>query len=258
MSDFFTQKPTLVLLHGWAAHSEFYRPLRAVLNPKMEIFAPDLPGHGAQSGWSPPPSIQDMATWLDQCLAEQKLESFVLVGWSMAALVVFDYIERFADERLKGFVCLDMTVKMLNDDNWDLGLYRTFDAAKNENALPYMRDNWPNYSKNIAKVFFAEGRQPNEQDAWMYEEVLKNSGEMMAAIWKSISEQDYRDLLPKIKVPALIVSGGKSQLYCRETADYLIDHIPDAELLVCENSGHAPHMEEPEQVAEAIQNRFYS
>ncbi|MFL0810630.1 MAG: alpha/beta hydrolase [Agarilytica sp.] len=257
MSQSIATMPTLVLLHGWAAHSEFYRPLQAVLNSEIPVLVPDLPGHGVQADWEPVPTIQDMADWLKHYLEENSVDSFIIVGWSMAALVAYDYIDRYADARLKGFVSLDMTVKMLNDDEWDLGLYRTFDARKNESAMPFMRDNWPKYSESIAKVFFAEGREPTEYDAWMHNEVLKNQGVTMAAIWQSISEQDFRPVLPNINVPVLIVAGGKSQLYCLEAAEYLVEHIPNAQLLVCEQSGHAPHIEEPERVAEAIHQCFY-
>ena len=67
----------------------------------------------------------------------------------------------------------------------------------------------------------------------------------MAALWRAITDADYRALLPSIAVPTLIVRGAESQLYGPGTAAYLQQAIPAAEIAAVAGAGHAPHLEQP-------------
>ncbi|MEZ5584400.1 MAG: alpha/beta hydrolase [Candidatus Competibacteraceae bacterium] len=46
--------------------------------------------------------------------------------------------------------------------------------------------------------------------------------------WASLSQSDYRDVLPTITVPTLLIFGAESTFYTLETAHYVHDHIPGA------------------------------
>ena len=48
------QGPPLVLLHGWAMHSEMWGPLLPRLARRFRVHAVDLPGHGLSV---PPPAF---------------------------------------------------------------------------------------------------------------------------------------------------------------------------------------------------------
>ena len=65
--------------------------------------------------------------------------------------------------------------------------------------------------------------------------------------WKSLTAADYRDVLPTITVPALLVYGGASNFYSTATAHYVRDHIPDARLHTYPDVDHAPHLWEKER-----------
>ena len=70
--------------------------------------------------------------------------------------------------------------------------------------------------------------------------------------WKSLTAADYRDVLPNITVPALLVYGGASNFYSAATAAYVRDHIPDARLHIYPDVDHAPHLWEKERFARDV------
>src|SRR6202007_3321734 len=42
--------PTLILLHGATCNGRMWDALRRGLDPKLQVLAPDLPGHGSRRG----------------------------------------------------------------------------------------------------------------------------------------------------------------------------------------------------------------
>src|SRR5205085_1214767 len=81
---------------------------------------------------------------------------------------------------------------------------------------------------------------------WASLQFARNNADAIAAIWASLIRQDVRALLERIQHPTLIVHGGRSELYGDDTAGHLVAALPHARAVRFENSGHAPHLEEPE------------
>ncbi len=74
----------------------------------------------------------------------------------------------------------------------------------------------------------------------------------MASLWQSLISKDYRELLPNIAIPSIIIAGGDSPLYELATAEYLITQLPDARLKVLAGCGHGPPMQQPQQCADKL------
>lgn len=244
-------RPSLVLLHGWAAHAGYFDDLVAALD-WPEVYVPDLPGHGKNKASSHAGSITQIARWLHDYVTENKLHKPVILGWSMGAMVALEYVKLFGDDAVSGVVIEDMTPRLINDADWQLGLSGGFSAAQNQKAVAMIADDWPRYVAGVSSRFFAQGAVQDTSMIWIHDDLLHNDSAIMAGLWQSISEQDYRALLPTIHCPVLVISGGKSQLYSGDTAQYFIRQLPIARLVVCHNSGHAPHLEETEKVAHAV------
>jgi pimeloyl-ACP methyl ester carboxylesterase len=66
-------------------------------------------------------------------------------------------------------------------------------------------------------------------------------------VWNSLAAADYRDVLEAIDVPALLIHGGQSNFYGRETARFVGDRIRQAVLHIYEDADHSPHQGERER-----------
>ena len=70
------------------------------------------------------------------------------------------------------------------------------------------------------------------------------------AIWETLVDADYRDVLPTIDVPTLLAHGTASNFYTAETARYIAAHVPHARVSFYEGADHCPHMLQPERFAD--------
>ena len=137
----------------------------------------------------------------------------------MGTSTVLEYIRKYGDENISSFVILDMTPKMVNDDEWKMGLfhgkYTLEEAQKN---LTTLNDNMSAFLEEFVRIclpYFSD-----EEVAATMKLASKNTPFVMSALWYAMVVADYRDVLDKISVPTKICYGEKSTLYSKETAEY--------------------------------------
>lgn len=236
----------LVFLHGWAAHGGYFAPQVAAFGERHHILLPDLPGHRHSPATPADMTIPYLADQLHAMFSTHDLHGAVLVGWSMGAMVAFDYIGRYGSALLAGLVIEDMTPRILNDREWQFGIRNGFDQAQSEAAMQMMRADWESYAHNALPHLFArDSRIEPALVQWIGEEMVRNDGMAMAALWDSMAQQDYRWLLPQLELPVLILHGSESQLYEPAVSQWLAANIAGARRLCLDGAGHSPHLEMP-------------
>jgi pimeloyl-ACP methyl ester carboxylesterase len=233
----------LVLLHGLMAHSDFFRE-QAPLVDDFRLIRIDLRGHGESAGGGQCPRVEQLAGDVAELAEALGLSGAVGVGWSMGATILWHVLTGPAARRFAGAVVVDMTARVLNDEEWALGL--SPEACEARSAA--IRDDFESFALNAGHGIFA---QPVENGTraladWASFEFARNDPAMISALWASLVCQDVRALLERIGHPTLVVHGGRSGLYGDDTADHLVAALPNAEAVRFDASGHAPHLEQPE------------
>jgi pimeloyl-ACP methyl ester carboxylesterase len=233
----------LVLLHGLMAHGDFFRE-QTPLADDFRLIRIDLRGHGASALAGEPPRVEQLAGDVAELADALDLQGAVGVGWSMGATILWHVLTGPAAGRFAGAVVIDMTARVLNDENWDLGL--SPEACKARSAA--IREDFASFARSAGEGIFA---QPVANGAraladWASLEFARNDPAMIAALWASLVRQDVRSLLQRIQHPTLVVHGAQSRLYGDDTADHLVAALPNAEAVRFDASGHAPHLEQPE------------
>lgn len=234
----------IVLLHGWSAHSGFFRPQMALAADGFRVIAPDLPGHGRDRRPKARLTIANLADALATFLEARDLADVVLVGWSMGATVALDYLDRYGAARVAGLVTVDMTAKLANDSDWRLGLKSGLDARVGERAARLMEADWAAYAPRIAGALFAPGFAGAEA-AWARAEVAANDAGPLASLWRDLVASDQRDAAARLAVPVLALAGGDSQLYGTAAAQVIAAAAPMGACRVIAAAGHTPHLEQP-------------
>lgn len=243
----------LIFLHGWSSHGGYFAPQIEALSRDFHLVVPDLPGHRHSPATTDALSIPAIAAELHKLITARGLDKPVLIGWSMGAMVAFDYIAQFGSANLAGLVIEDMTVKIINEPDWRFGIRNGFDAAQSAAAVAAMREDWAGYSQNAMPRLFARSYSPDAELAdWISSEIARNDGAAMAALWQSMAEQDYRALLPTLSLPVLILHGGESQLYEPAVSQWMAANIPGARRVCFDNAGHSPHLEVTEAYNRAL------
>lgn len=242
--------PALVFLHGWTMAGDIFADAFARLAADFTCLAPDLPGHGGTRGFAA--SVDGAVEMLDHMLELEGLADVTLVGWSLGALVGWQYLDSHGAGRVRAMVSLDMSPRPLDAPGWDLGL-RGQTAAEARAKTGWFRSDWPRPARAIARTMFAGPEGAPGLGAGQAEaRISARPGPVMADIWASLIECDLRDAIARLPVPLLAIHGAQSRVYPAATAGWLARHAPRGCALILPGAGHAPLLEAPRETCEAI------
>lgn len=250
--------PPLVLLHGWTSTHRDWNPFLATFEARHRVFRWDARGHGGHRlRTNTLPSVARMAGDLQQLLEQHGLTGAVVVGHSMGALTLWQYIRDFGCERLARVVFIDQSPKLVTDAQWPNGIYGDFNQARNERFIASLRQDFAEtVLRLVADGMNAPARErylANDSGTQTIRRRLQalESGPLIDC-WASLAEADYRDVLSRIDIPALLVYGGASNFYHTRTARYVRDSIPNALLHIYDGVDHAPHLWERERFVKDV------
>jgi pimeloyl-ACP methyl ester carboxylesterase len=135
---------------------------------------------------------------------------------------------------------------LLTDETWPHGIYGNFDTQKSEELATWLEEDFPEaVLKLTAFGLNQRARQKYLDDAsgWERSRVTLKAQDPapLIACWHSLTAADYRDVLGKIDIPAMLIYGGESNFYRVETAHHVANQIPDAILHIYEGTDHSPH-----------------
>jgi pimeloyl-ACP methyl ester carboxylesterase len=243
--------PALVLIHGWSADHRRFIQLFHALSKQYRVIVYDQRGHGQSGHTSSQLTLKRLATDLKELMASLDIKNAVIGGWSMGGSTVFEYSRLFGTEGLAGICIFDMTPKVVNDASLSLGLYHgKYTLEDAVDSLARMCEDWPREGAAFVRTI-APYLKGDMLDVSV-REIGKNDPYVMTALWLAMVQADYRAILPQIDVPALIAYGDKSTLYAPETAFYLGEHIPDAEVVPFEDCTHLLIIENPKKAIESV------
>lgn len=239
----------LVMLHGWTASHHEWSPFVRALNPHHRLFRWDARAHGlhAEAEQCSNPTVQRMARDLQNLLDHYQLEKAHILGHSMGALTLWQYLRDFGTDRVSKLCFIDQSPKLVTDDTWNLGVYGDFDAERSQAFIASLHDD---FAESVLKLIaFGHNRKAREDylantPAWQKTRQIFQSlaAGPLIACWKSLTEADYRDVLAEIDVPTLLIYGGQSNFYLPETGAYVARSIADSILHIYEGEDHSPHL----------------
>jgi pimeloyl-ACP methyl ester carboxylesterase len=238
--------PVLVLLHGFLFDSRVWRPQVESLSNDFRVIAWDAPGAGRSAD---PPETFGTGDWGD-CLAElldvANIGSAHIVGLSWGGMVAQELYRR-QPGRVRSLVLADTYA----------GWRGSLPAAITEERLATcLRDASLPAGDVVAKYL------PGMHGDSATQEVREELAAIMSAFHPvgfrlmalSSAHSDFRDLLPQIRVPTLLVWGEADARSPMSIAHQFHDAIPDARLAVIAGAGHISNFEAPAQFNAAVRD----
>ena len=246
--------PAMVFLHGWSLGKEAFAKQRRELSDRYRVVIPDMRGHGNSKQFADGDGIDTLAGDLEQLLVELDLRDVILVGWSMGALVAWQTVTGPQRGRIRGIVTIDMVPRVLNGDGWRHGLRAGTHLYDVDIDLSKMRDDWRSFTRAYVPMVFASGMATERRELidQMLELVRDNDLESMTNLWHALVHADFVETVQALDVPTLITYGAHSQIYTEAAAIWMDRHIPKSERVCFAESGHAPHLEEPQRFNQTL------
>lgn len=248
----------LVLLHGWTSSHQEWFPFLGELERRHQVYRWDARGHGGHrltAGNAP--TVTRMARDLHNLLEHYGLSGVTVVGHSMGALTIWQYIRDFGCNRITKLCIIDQSPKLLTDDSWSHGIYGNFDDKR---AARFLETLEQDFAEGVLKLtaygLNTRAREKYEAGAKGWEksrQMLKTQFHPpLIECWSSLTQADYRDVLAHISVPTLLVYGGESNFYKAESAHCIARQIPQAVLHIYEGTDHSPHQWQRERFTKEL------
>jgi len=240
--------PAVVLIHGVSMSRRYFHKQLAPLSAQNRVIALDLRGHGdsekTEAGHTVPQYGRDLRSFIEALGIDRP----VLLGWSMGGFVVLDFIRQFGTSSLAGLVITD---EAASDFKWEGFPHGFVDLATLHSLMTEVQDDRQQFLEGLVPHMFHHD-QPERDIAWMVSECAKLPTGATAAILFDQSVQDYRDVLADIDIPTLICWGRHDALLPVSGASHLHDGIHGSQLVIFEESGHCPFIEESEMFNRTI------
>lgn len=238
----------LILIHGVWMSSKFFIKNIDELSQHFTVYAIDLPGHGDSQFQEGGHTIEHYAYDLSLFIKKHKLKNIHLLGWSMGAFVIWDYLKSFGTELIKSNIIVSQGPTDFKWPDWEQGAFTLNDLIHMFRAVQGSpKALFESFLPNMFKESIDQS-----QLQWMLFENLKLSSNTAAAILIDQSTRDYREFIKTINTPTLLLWGRDEKCISLKDATYLNQNIKNSTLEIFENSGHCPFLEEPQRFNQSI------
>jgi len=245
---------TVVLIHGWPLSAEAWsEQVPALTDAGYRVVRYDRRGFGS----SAPGDSYDydaLAGDLDNVLTDLDLTDVTLVGFSMGWGEVARYVGAHGEDRLHSVVFASAVPPFLlqRDDNPDGPL--TEDAAgEMRSGLEESRET---FFDDFSKQFFTAGDELKVTEDQRQDAVrLCHQSDQEAALgcMDAFGTTDFRDDLPRVSVPTLVIHGDADGVVPFEgSGKRTHEAITGSELVVLEGAPHGCNVSHAEEFNRAL------
>jgi len=236
----------LVLVHGHPFDRSMWRPqVERFRNAGWRVVVPDLRGYGQSTVLSGTTPFDAFARDMTGLLDHLGLERVVLGGLSMGGQIVMEFYRLFPG-RVRALLLAD-TFAAAETDPGKTTRRAAADRLLREGMGPYAEE-------GLAKMVTPSTIQALPAVAAHVLTMMRATPpEGAAAALRGRAERpDYRDMLPLVSVPTLVVVGSEDEFTPVADAQLIADRIPNATLAVIDGAGHMPNLERPTQFNTAL------
>lgn len=241
---------TMVWIHGLGGSWQNWLENLPELARTHRCVAMDLPGFGASEMPAETISISAYARWVDLLLRELGVARAVVVGNSMGGFIGAELAIRYATwvEKLVLVSAAGLTVEYQRNEAALRALRLVDNVLKIGTVwLASKSDALARRPRSRTAMLRLVAAHPELLPAPLVAEQLRGFGKpgFIDAL-DAITDYPIRDRLPKITAPTLVVWGSEDALVPVRDAWEFGDLIPDARVVVYEDTGHVAMLERPD------------
>jgi non-heme chloroperoxidase len=250
-------KPIL-MIPGWSQTAEQFRHQLTGLSDRYRVIAVDMRGHGESEKPAFGYKISRLAKDVHDMIHALDLTEVNILGHSMGSSVIWNYWDLYGPERLSTLLLIDQMPMITSNPAWSedelassgaiftpQSLYETINALAGPDGVETTRGFIGNM---VTKTI------PEADKEWIIERNLRMPRQHAATLLYNHSTQDWRDLIPRIDLPTLVVGGRVSVVPWRSQA-WIHEQIPGSRLEIFEEEeggNHFMFIEAPEKFNDIV------
>ena len=248
--------PPLVLIHGWTFSGRFFVRNVDALAESFRVITLDLRGHGDSGKPGHGYRVSRLAKDLSDLLGALELQDATVLGWSLGCPVIWSYLELFGAERLSRTVFVQQSPRQYIGLDWPYHHAACYDDAALATMQAQVAADPAGQDRQQLRGILATEPTDGERELFL-SEMAKSPPGARNAIMANHTRHDWRDLLPQIRLPSLVLVARKDGVFPWQGPAFVGEAIPGAETVFFEESSHALFFDEPEKFNETV-SRFVS
>ena len=201
----------LLMIPGWSQTAEQFKYQILGLSDRYRVIAVDMRGHGESEKPDFGYKISRLAKDVHDVVYALDLHDVNILGHSMGCSVIWDYWDMFGPDRLAKLLLIDQMPMITANPAWSeeektnagsiftpQSLYETINALAGPDGVEVTKNFIGNMvTKNISA----------DEKNWIIERNLRMPRKYAATLLYNHSTSDWRDLIPRLDAPTLVVSG---------------------------------------------------
>jgi 3-oxoadipate enol-lactonase len=240
------RRNALLLIHGFPFSSRVWDAQTQAVEQNVVVIRPDLRGAG-QSGISPGPYLMetlaaDVATVLDAI----GVERVSVAGHSMGGYVAMAFLRMFSErvERL-ALIASRLRADTPSEAKSRLELADRLERERSMDSL---------VESMLPRLFGSSPQDIHPETVERAADIVRNNDPLgaAAALRGMALRSSSEDIAEDVDVPVLIVAGGRDRTIPLGEARENARQFRNARLVICEDSGHLPMLEEPGRLSGAL------
>ena len=243
-------KRTILLIHGWPlSHLIFEYQLEMLLSENWRVVTMDLRGFGNSDVPAGGYCYDQLAEDIYRVVCALRLDRFVLAGFSMGGAVALRYMNRFQGYGVRRLILLSAASPcFVRSCEFSCGL----DRDDVNDMIEEAASDRPAFAWNFSHNQLFACCHSDALLGWFDEIALSASGIATVQCGLSLRDEDGREDLESVRVPTVIIHGGRDQVVPAALARYQQEHIRDAVLCILENSGHGIFYDERDRFNDVL------
>jgi non-heme chloroperoxidase len=243
----------LVMIPGWSQTAAQFKHQLDGLSDRYRVIALDMRGHGESSKPDHGYRIHRLSKDVYEFLTANNLTDVTLAGHSMGCSVIWGYWELFGTERVTKLILIDQMPMITANPVWSEQEKIDAGAILDKDSLYGVTNSLagPDGVKTTYDFIGAMFTKQYSRDEvnWVVQQNLKLPRPYAARLLYDHATNDWRDVLPHLDIPTLIV-GGKASLVGWRSQVWMGTQIPGSRVVIfeeAEGGNHFMFMENPEK-----------
>ncbi len=228
--------PVLVLPCSLGTSRELWKPV--LFTSRYRVLRVELRGHGSSPAPPGPYSMDELARDALDLLDELEFARVAWCGLSLGGMVGMRLGAR-TPERLERLVLACTSAHV------------PFPDAYSERAATVREQGIEPVADAIVSRWFTDLTAP-ETRARFRAILVATEPEGYAGCCEALAAWDFREQLPEVAVPTLVIAGEADEATPKADTDLLAEQIPGARLTVLPSAAHLANVERPHEFADAV------
>lgn len=204
----------LVIFPGYGQDASKFTNVYRALEKQFTIYCLDYRWLGLSESPAYGYHIERLAKDAQEMITHAKIEKFNLFGHSMGNAVAWCYFSLFGQDKVIKYILGDEAPCLVSDPFWSDTEVETYTGSSQR--------------RELFKAFRSPAKPEN----------MTLRQDMMGRLLNDHLARDWRDVIPSIKIPTMIVMGGKSHFASELLWNWLHENIKNSRLEIIKEAGH--------------------